>query len=368
MVVEHRVEYLRKMVRIGARVVVTISSNPTTGVEKIKVVVDPTTYVPCVQQSFVSMALGMLEKACVSHMVADKGHRHSVASGGKSEVHFYVTPRPAVAAVVSSPQAAVARPFSAGEGALEDVRRGAPGPRVEVLLPGPSAAGPMEVDEPFVDGHVLVDALSSSRDKKDVRVVVNDPTGALVVTAAVEASGPDAAARQHSVPAQHVGDSNAPVFITLMVQGPRGSVPFRIKKSTVLRKLMAAYCSRLGLQASHVRFLGDGGRIAPEDTAESLGLEDFCIIVIATKATAYHILVVVKDPLSSNYYSLLRSTPLRRLMEMYRSSQGLPLQASRVRVIVGNRCVAPDDTAESLGLDDDGIIVVVLESGTFIQQ
>ena len=62
----------------------------------------------------------------------------------------------------------------------------------------------------------------------------------------------------------------------------------RIKKTTPLRKLsgaflrplraellrMDAYCSRLGLQASQVRFMVDGERIAADDTAEKLGLED----------------------------------------------------------------------------------------------
>ena len=45
-------------------------------------------------------------------------------------------------------------------------------------------------------------------------------------------------------------------------------VRFQIKKSTPLRKLMDAYCGRLGLQASRVRFVADGVRIAPDDTDE----------------------------------------------------------------------------------------------------
>merc|ERR1711918_179846 len=63
--------------------------------------------------------------------------------------------------------------------------------------------------------------------------------------------------------------------IQLKVKDQQGSeVQFKIKKSTPLRKLMDAYCSRLGLQASQVRFMVDGERIAPDDTAEKLGLED----------------------------------------------------------------------------------------------
>ncbi|CAK9028946.1 unnamed protein product [Durusdinium trenchii] len=42
---------------------------------------------------------------------------------------------------------------------------------------------------------------------------------------------------------------------------------------------MDAYCSRLGLQASQVRFMVDGERIAADDTAEKLGLEEMgCIL------------------------------------------------------------------------------------------
>jgi len=67
----------------------------------------------------------------------------------------------------------------------------------------------------------------------------------------------------------------APQHIQLKVKDQQGSeVQFKIKKSTPLRKLMDAYCSRLGLQASQVRFMVDGERIAPDDTAEKLGLEE----------------------------------------------------------------------------------------------
>jgi len=64
--------------------------------------------------------------------------------------------------------------------------------------------------------------------------------------------------------------------VQLGVRDQQGSeVQFRIKKSTPLRKLMDAYCIRLGLQSSQVRFFVDGAfRIGREDSAEKLGLED----------------------------------------------------------------------------------------------
>ncbi|CAE8586604.1 unnamed protein product [Polarella glacialis] len=74
--------------------------------------------------------------------------------------------------------------------------------------------------------------------------------------------------------------------IQLKVKDQQGSeVQFKIKKSTPLRKLMDAYCIRLGLQASQVRFMVDGERIAADDTAEKLGLEDEDLIDVAMEQT-----------------------------------------------------------------------------------
>eukprot|EP00416_Gambierdiscus_australes_P030218 CAMPEP_0171091756 /NCGR_PEP_ID=MMETSP0766_2-20121228/35291_1 /TAXON_ID=439317 /ORGANISM="Gambierdiscus australes, Strain CAWD 149" /LENGTH=156 /DNA_ID=CAMNT_0011549915 /DNA_START=84 /DNA_END=552 /DNA_ORIENTATION=+ len=80
--------------------------------------------------------------------------------------------------------------------------------------------------------------------------------------------------------------AEGPAHIQLKVKDQQGSeVQFKIKKSTPLRKLMDAYCSRLGLQASQVRFMVDGERIAPDDTAEKLGLEDEDLIDVAMEQT-----------------------------------------------------------------------------------
>ncbi|CAE8594765.1 unnamed protein product [Polarella glacialis] len=85
--------------------------------------------------------------------------------------------------------------------------------------------------------------------------------------------------------AEAAGDAAAQ-HIQLKVKDQQGSeVQFKIKKSTPLRKLMDAYCSRLGLQASQVRFMVDGERIAADDTAEKLGLEDEDLIDVAMEQT-----------------------------------------------------------------------------------
>ena len=54
--------------------------------------------------------------------------------------------------------------------------------------------------------------------------------------------------------------------IQLKVTDQQGSeLLFKIKTSTPVRKLMDAYGSHSGLQASQVRFMVDGERIAPND-------------------------------------------------------------------------------------------------------
>eukprot|EP00041_Stephanoeca_diplocostata_P009170 m.139567 g.139567 ORF g.139567 m.139567 type:complete len:110 (-) comp17632_c0_seq1:2159-2488(-) len=49
---------------------------------------------------------------------------------------------------------------------------------------------------------------------------------------------------------------------------------FRIKRTTKMQKLMTTYCGKQGLEQKNVRFLFDGEAIKPEDTPESLDMED----------------------------------------------------------------------------------------------
>eukprot|EP00972_Heterocapsa_arctica_P039824 5868437-Heterocapsa_arctica.AAC.1 len=62
----------------------------------------------------------------------------------------------------------------------------------------------------------------------------------------------------------------------LMVKDSKGRVlEVSFKKSTQrLRKLISACCLRLDLQESQVRFMVGRYCIAPDDTAEKLGLKD----------------------------------------------------------------------------------------------
>lgn len=74
-----------------------------------------------------------------------------------------------------------------------------------------------------------------------------------------------------------VGRLNVP--IQLKVKDQQGNeVQFIMKRSSPLRKLMDAYCNRLGMRSSQVRFMVGAERIAPDDTAENLGLQDEALI------------------------------------------------------------------------------------------
>lgn len=65
----------------------------------------------------------------------------------------------------------------------------------------------------------------------------------------------------------------------LQVRDAEGNeVQFKIKKTTQLKKLMDAYCSRMGTQKGSYRFLFDGHRINDEDTPDSLDMQELdCI-------------------------------------------------------------------------------------------
>ncbi|OWF55000.1 small ubiquitin-related modifier 2-A-like [Mizuhopecten yessoensis] len=63
--------------------------------------------------------------------------------------------------------------------------------------------------------------------------------------------------------------------INLKVTGQDGSVVhFKIKKNTPLRKLMSAYCDRVGLKFATLRFRFDGNPINETDTPTGLDMED----------------------------------------------------------------------------------------------
>ena len=62
--------------------------------------------------------------------------------------------------------------------------------------------------------------------------------------------------------------------INLTVVDQCRKVQFWIKKSTPFRKLMDAYCKKLGLSKQAVRFTFDGRRLQEQDRPEACGVED----------------------------------------------------------------------------------------------
>nr|CAX77085.1 Small ubiquitin-related modifier 2 precursor [Schistosoma japonicum] len=63
--------------------------------------------------------------------------------------------------------------------------------------------------------------------------------------------------------------------INIKVQGQEGSIiHIKIRKNTPLRKLMLAYCERLGLKQPSVRFIFDGNSVHETDTPASLEMEE----------------------------------------------------------------------------------------------
>ncbi|CAH8545107.1 unnamed protein product [Schistosoma guineensis] len=63
--------------------------------------------------------------------------------------------------------------------------------------------------------------------------------------------------------------------INIKVQGQEGSIiHFKIRKSTPFKKLITAYCDRLGVNQSAVRFFFDGNSVHETDTPGSLEMEE----------------------------------------------------------------------------------------------
>ncbi|KAL7423615.1 SUMO protein smt3 [Cryptotrichosporon argae] len=75
------------------------------------------------------------------------------------------------------------------------------------------------------------------------------------------------------------GDANA---LNIRIRSTDGSeVFFKIKKTTKLNKLKAAYADRVGQDPAAIRLLFDGDRIQDGQTAADLDLEDGdCIDVL----------------------------------------------------------------------------------------
>jgi len=76
------------------------------------------------------------------------------------------------------------------------------------------------------------------------------------------------------------GTGAAPLeYINLVVKEQSGNeVHFKIKKKTQFKKLMDAYCQRMGLETNGLRFVYDGTPLSPEGKPLDLDMEDGDVI------------------------------------------------------------------------------------------
>lgn len=77
--------------------------------------------------------------------------------------------------------------------------------------------------------------------------------------------------------------------LNLKVVGQDGQVvQFKIKEATPFRKLMSAYCDRLKIVMSTIRFVFDGTRIRETDTPKSMDMEDGDTIEVFSQQSGGH--------------------------------------------------------------------------------
>ena len=70
-------------------------------------------------------------------------------------------------------------------------------------------------------------------------------------------------------------------YVQLKVKDQQGrEISFKVRKSGPLKKLMEGYCCRLGFQVYDLRFMVGNEKIAPEDTADNLGLRDNHVVSV----------------------------------------------------------------------------------------
>lgn len=62
--------------------------------------------------------------------------------------------------------------------------------------------------------------------------------------------------------------------LSIKVTDDHNELIFKIKKSTQMEKLMAAFCARHGKDLDSIRFFFEGKRVQKDDTPESLKMED----------------------------------------------------------------------------------------------
>jgi len=82
-----------------------------------------------------------------------------------------------------------------------------------------------------------------------------------------------------------VSQERAHLFINLVVQDSNGdnAIQYKMKPTSVLKKLMENYSTKRKVAEKSIRFLYDGKRINTTDTPERLKMEDNDIIEVMMK-------------------------------------------------------------------------------------
>jgi len=72
-----------------------------------------------------------------------------------------------------------------------------------------------------------------------------------------------------------VKDDKSAEHLNIKVKSQDGNeIYFKVKKTTQFRKVIQAYCKKVGSEPDSVRFLFDGQRIRPDQTPAELNMED----------------------------------------------------------------------------------------------
>jgi len=105
------------------------------------------------------------------------------------------------------------------------------------------------------------------------------PETAAAAPATNAAAAADGKAADAAAPAAGVDgkakDEKAGDHLNLKVKSQDGNeIYFKVKKTTQFRKVMIAYCRKVGADVDAVRFLFDGTRIRPDQTPAELEMED----------------------------------------------------------------------------------------------
>jgi len=186
--------------------------------------------------------------------------------------------------------------------------------------------------------------------------------------------------------AKPADDANSPITIRVKDQTGEETM-FKIKKSTKMSKVFAAYAQRKGVEPASLRFLLDGERIGPDETPKMLELEDEdqidCVLAQvggmadddaggggedskpdgagdgAAAAAAgggggenQPITIRVKDQNGEEtMFKIKRTTRMKKVFATYAARKGV--EATAMRFMLDGENINPESTPADLDLDDD---------------